>query len=73
MASVAREARVRITTLFRHFPAKKNLIAAVVADRMDAYAVDPWHGFTCYIEKPPARRLCPPPTWRCSAWPTPAW
>jgi AcrR family transcriptional regulator len=59
MASVAREAGVGIATLFRHFPAKEELVAAVFADRMDAYAdavtvalddPDPWHGFTGYIE-----------------------
>ena len=59
MASVAREAGVGIATIFRHFPAKEELVAAVFADRMDAYAdavavalddPDPWHGFTGYIE-----------------------
>jgi AcrR family transcriptional regulator len=59
MASVARETGVGIATLFRHFPAKEDLVAAVFADRMDAYAdavavalddPDPWHGFTGYIE-----------------------
>jgi AcrR family transcriptional regulator len=59
MASVAREAGVGIATILRHFPAKEALVAAVFADRMDAYAdavavalddPDPWHGFTGYIE-----------------------
>ncbi|MFE9888492.1 TetR/AcrR family transcriptional regulator [Streptomyces scopuliridis] len=59
MASVAREAGVGIATLLRRFPAKADLVAAVFADRMDAYfeAVttalanpDPWEGFTGYIE-----------------------
>ena len=59
MASVARDAGVGIATIFRHFPAKEDLVAAVFADRMDAYAdavaaalddPDPWHGFTSYIE-----------------------
>ncbi|MCX5088597.1 TetR/AcrR family transcriptional regulator [Streptomyces sp. NBC_00365] len=59
MASVAREAGVGIATIFRHFPAKEDLVAAVFADRMDAYAdavtvalddSDPWHGFVGYIE-----------------------
>ncbi|WP_329370948.1 TetR/AcrR family transcriptional regulator [Streptomyces sp. NBC_01483] len=59
MASVAREAGVGIATIFRHFPAKEDLVAAVFADRMDAYAdavavalddPDPWHGFVGYIE-----------------------
>src|ERR1044072_7331052 len=59
MASVAREAGVGIATLFRHFPRKEDLVAAVFADRMKAYAQattealadpDPWHGFTGYVE-----------------------
>jgi AcrR family transcriptional regulator len=59
MASVAREAGVGIATMFRRFPAKEDLVAAVFADRMDAYAdavaialedPDPWHGFIGYIE-----------------------
>ncbi|NUP24384.1 MAG: TetR/AcrR family transcriptional regulator, partial [Streptomyces sp.] len=58
MASVAREAGVGIATLFRHFPRKEDLLAAVFADRMHAYAQttaealadpDPWNGFTGYI------------------------
>ena len=59
MASVAREAGVGIATLFRRFPAKEDLVAAVFADRMDAYAdvaakalddPDPWHGLIGIIE-----------------------
>ncbi|MFJ8028581.1 TetR/AcrR family transcriptional regulator [Streptomyces sp. NPDC096311] len=59
MASVAREAGVGIATLFRHFRAKEDLIAAVFADRMDAYVTavnaalddpDAWAGFTGFIE-----------------------
>ncbi len=59
MASIAREARVGIATLFRHFPAKEDLVAAVFADRVQAYAgvaraaladPDPWHGLISYIE-----------------------
>ncbi len=59
MASVARETGVGIATVFRHFPTKEALVAAVFTDRMDAYAdavatalddPDPWHGFTGYIE-----------------------
>ncbi|MDT9700937.1 TetR/AcrR family transcriptional regulator [Streptomyces sp. P17] len=59
MASVAREAGVGIATLFRHFPSKEELVAAVFADRMEAYAratdealtdPDPWSGFTGYIQ-----------------------
>jgi AcrR family transcriptional regulator len=59
MASVAREAGVGIATLFRHFPSKEDLVAAVFADRMDTYAdavatalddPDPWHGLVGFIE-----------------------
>ncbi|KAB2350048.1 TetR/AcrR family transcriptional regulator [Actinomadura rudentiformis] len=59
MASVAREAGVGKATLSRRFASREELIAAVFADRMDAYAdavaealadPDPWHGFTGYIE-----------------------
>ncbi|MFC8095385.1 TetR/AcrR family transcriptional regulator [Streptomyces sp. NPDC057301] len=59
MASVAREAGVGIATLFRHFGVKEDLIAAVFADRMDAYVAavddalgvpDPWAGFTGFVE-----------------------
>jgi len=59
MASVAREAGVGIATLFRHFPAKEDLVAAVFADRLDAYAAaadsalaepDPWQGLVGFIE-----------------------
>lgn len=59
MASVAREAGVGIATIFRRFPTKEELVAAVFADRMDAYAdavaaglddPDPWHGFVGHIE-----------------------
>ncbi|WP_328672683.1 TetR/AcrR family transcriptional regulator [Streptomyces sp. NBC_00328] len=57
MAAVAREADVGKATLSRRFATREDLITAVFADRMDAYAVtealadpDPWHGFTRYIE-----------------------
>ncbi|MEV6588748.1 TetR/AcrR family transcriptional regulator [Streptomyces acidicola] len=59
MSSVAREAGVGIATLFRRFPKKEDLVAAVFADRMDAYAnavdvalddPDPWHGLAGFIE-----------------------
>ncbi|GAA2654258.1 TetR/AcrR family transcriptional regulator [Streptomyces vastus] len=58
MASIAREAGVGQATLSRRFPTKDDLVAAVFAERMDAYAAavtvalddpDPWHGFTGYI------------------------
>jgi AcrR family transcriptional regulator len=59
MASVAREAGVGKATLSRRFADREELITAVFADRMDAYAEavtealadpDPWHGFIGYIE-----------------------
>jgi AcrR family transcriptional regulator len=59
MASVAREAGVGKATLSRRFAAREELITAVFADRMDAYAEavtealaepDPWRAFTGYIE-----------------------
>jgi AcrR family transcriptional regulator len=58
MAAVAREAGVGKATLGRRFATRQELINAVFADRMDAYAgavtkaladPDPWHGFTGYI------------------------
>ncbi|WP_370666201.1 TetR/AcrR family transcriptional regulator [Streptomyces sp. IBSBF 2507] len=58
MASVAREAGVGKATLSRRFATREELINAVFADRMDAYASavtvalddpDPWHGFTGYL------------------------
>jgi AcrR family transcriptional regulator len=59
MAAVAREAGVGIATLFRRFPTRDDLVAAVFADTMAAYKdaittaladPDPWHGFTGYVE-----------------------
>ncbi|MFF7472760.1 TetR family transcriptional regulator [Streptomyces sp. NPDC008092] len=61
LPSVAREAGVGIATVFRHFPTKEALVAAVFSDRRDAYAYadavataldhpDPWHGLTGCIE-----------------------
>ncbi|MGY0064365.1 TetR/AcrR family transcriptional regulator [Streptomyces sp. LZ34] len=59
MASVAREAGVGIATIFRRFPTKEELVAAVFSDRMDAYAdavavalddPDPWNGLAGFIE-----------------------
>ncbi|MGN5635942.1 TetR/AcrR family transcriptional regulator, partial [Streptomyces sp. AC154] len=58
MAAVAREADVGKATLSRRFTTRDELINAVFADRMDAYAAavataladpDPWHGFTGYV------------------------
>ncbi|WP_416969560.1 TetR/AcrR family transcriptional regulator [Streptomyces sp. 4F14] len=59
MAAVAREAGVGKATLARRFATREDLITAVFADRMDAYAAavrtsladpDPWRGFTGYVE-----------------------
>jgi AcrR family transcriptional regulator len=59
MASVARDAGVGIATLFRRFPTKEDLVAAVFADRMDAHVAaaaaalddpDPWHGLVGFLE-----------------------
>ncbi|MBE1584047.1 TetR/AcrR family transcriptional regulator [Nonomuraea angiospora] len=58
MACIAREAGVGKATLSRRFATPEELINAVFADRMDAYAAavaqaladpDPWRGFTGYI------------------------
>ncbi|MEU9168606.1 TetR/AcrR family transcriptional regulator [Streptomyces sp. NPDC048420] len=58
MASVAREAGVGKATLGRRFATREELVNAVFADRMDAYAdavaealadPDPWHGFISYL------------------------
>jgi AcrR family transcriptional regulator len=58
MAAIARDAGVGKATLSRRFPTRQDLIAAVFADTMDAYAdaittaladPDPWHGFAVYI------------------------
>ncbi|MFB4285610.1 TetR/AcrR family transcriptional regulator [Nonomuraea sp. MTCD27] len=57
MACVARAAGVGKATLSRRFATREELINAVFADRMDAYAAavaealaDPWHGFTGYVQ-----------------------
>jgi AcrR family transcriptional regulator len=59
MAAVAREAGVGKATLSRRFATREDLITAVFADRMDAYATavaealtdpDPWHGFVDYVQ-----------------------
>jgi AcrR family transcriptional regulator len=56
---VARRAGVGVATLFRRFPTRDDLVGAVFADKMHAYAAavdvalanpDPWHGFCAYIE-----------------------
>ncbi|MGP3963388.1 TetR/AcrR family transcriptional regulator [Nonomuraea sp. 3N208] len=59
MACIAREAGVGKATLSRRFATREELINAVFADRMDAYAAataealadpDPWHGFIGFIQ-----------------------
>ena len=59
LAEVARQAGVGIATLFRRFPTREALIAAVFGARMTAYAdavdvaladPDPWRAFCGYIE-----------------------
>jgi AcrR family transcriptional regulator len=60
MNEIARRAGVGVATLFRRFPTRDDLIGAVFADKMSAYAAaidgaladpDPWHGFCGYIER----------------------
>jgi AcrR family transcriptional regulator len=59
MACIAREADVGKATLSRRFATREDLINAVFADRMDAYATataqaladpDAWHGFVGYVQ-----------------------
>ncbi len=58
MTEVARRAGVGIATLYRRFPTADDLVAAVFAAKMDAYAAaaeaaldvdDPWTGFSGYV------------------------
>jgi len=58
MNEIARQAGVGIATVFRRFPTRDDLVAAVFVDRMCAYAAaidvaledpDPWHGFCEYV------------------------
>ena len=58
MNEIARQAGVGIATVFRRFPTREDLVAAVFADRMTVYAAaidvalqdpDPWHGFCDYV------------------------
>ena len=70
MASVAREAGVGIATLLRHFPTKEDLVGAVFADRMDAYAdavadrpsTTPTRGTASSATSSPSARCRPPTT-----------
>lgn len=60
MTGIARRAGVGIATLYRHFPAKSDLVIEVFSDQItECVAVidhaladpDPWHGFRTVIEK----------------------
>ncbi|GAB3742883.1 TetR/AcrR family transcriptional regulator [Nocardiopsis nanhaiensis] len=60
MTEIARRCGVGIATLYRHFPAKNDLVIEVFTDQIaDCVAViddaladpDPWHGFRTVIEK----------------------
>jgi AcrR family transcriptional regulator len=60
MIAVARRAGVGIATLFRRFPTRDDLITAVFADKMQAYALavedaladpDAWQGFCSCVER----------------------
>ena len=55
MDDVARQAKLGVGTLYRHFPTKDALVGALMADRFEqitAFVIeglddpDPWHGFT---------------------------
>ncbi|SRR6266545_4000180 len=57
---IARQAGVGVATLYRRFPTRTDLVAAVFACKMGAYAdavdqalaePDPWHGFCGYLER----------------------
>ena len=57
---IARRAGVGVATLFRRFPTRDDLVGAVFADKMSAYAnaidraladSDPWRGFCGFIER----------------------
>jgi AcrR family transcriptional regulator len=60
MSEVARRAGVGVATMFRRFPTKGDLVTAVFAEKMRAYAdaveealgdPDPWRGFCAYVER----------------------
>ena len=57
---IARRAGVGVATLFRRFPTRDDLVGAVFADKMSAYAAaiddaladsDPWRGFCGFVER----------------------
>ncbi|MGI5501974.1 TetR/AcrR family transcriptional regulator [Lentzea sp. CA-135723] len=59
MEHIARRAEVSIGTLYKHFPTREDLVAAIFPDRLAALDVigdkaladdDPWHAYTTYLE-----------------------
>jgi AcrR family transcriptional regulator len=59
MAAIARHAGIGVATLYRRFPTREELVAAVFADQFHACASlvddaladpDPWHGFRTFLE-----------------------
>jgi AcrR family transcriptional regulator len=64
---IADRAGVGVATLYRRFPAREELVAAVFEDKFRAYAVaaeealkhpDPWAGFCAFIERICAMQAC---------------
>jgi AcrR family transcriptional regulator len=60
MREVARHAGVGVGTLYRHFPAREDLVDAVLAEAFDELIAlaeaalaepDPWRGFTRFVEE----------------------
>jgi AcrR family transcriptional regulator len=60
MDDVARRAKVGVGTVYRHFPTKEALLAALATDRFEQIAVfaeealaagDPWEGFAGFLRR----------------------
>lgn len=60
LEEIAQRAGVGIATLYRRFPARKQLVAAALAEKVAQYAQiaadavadpDPWAGFTWYVQR----------------------
>src|SRR5579863_7124670 len=58
LEDIARRAQVGIATLYRHFPARRDLVEAAFEPRLRAYeaaaraaiaAPDPWEGFSGFV------------------------